>query len=149
VALLSEFLHPKLGRLLLAPALLVGFSSVIYWHWSDDLRFYAWVQLVPLLTIPCVMALFRTRYTHAWVLLLALGFYVLSKVSEAYDREIFEFTDRVVGGHAVKHLLAAASCLVVLEMLRRREAVPQQHSGTGTARPGIESGDVSKRQASS
>jgi hypothetical protein len=82
VALLSEFLHPKLGRLLLAPALLVGFSSVIYWHWSDDLRFYAWVQLVPLLTIPCVMALFRTRYTHGWVLLLALGFYVLSKVSE-------------------------------------------------------------------
>ncbi len=123
VALLSESIDEKLGRLLLAPALLVGSSSVLYWHLFDDLRFYAWVQFIPLLTIPVVMALFRSRYSHQPLLLLALGFYVLAKMSEAYDREIFAFTGRAVGGHAVKHLLAAACCFVILQMLRRRRAV--------------------------
>lgn len=119
-ALLSESIDKRLERLLLAPALLVGFSSVIYWHMFDDLRFYAWVQFFPLLTIPVVMILFRSRYSHQTLLLLALGFYILAKGSEAYDREIFAFTGRAVGGHAMKHLLAAACCFVILEMLRRR-----------------------------
>ena len=125
VALLNEFISQKLGRFLLIPALLLGFSSVLYWHWSDDLRFYRWLQMIPLLMTPVVMVLFKTRYTHQLLLLLALGCYALAKVSEAHDPDIFAFTNGAVGGHAVKHLLAAAGCFVLLEMLRRRRPVLQ------------------------
>ncbi len=123
VALLSEFVNKKLGKLLLAPALIVGFSSVIYWHWSDDLRFYRWVQWVPQLTIPLVVTLFKTPFSHRSWLLLALGCYVLAKVSESHDALIFEFTKGTFGGHAVKHLLAATCCWFVLDMLKRRKAI--------------------------
>jgi hypothetical protein len=123
VALLSESINERLGWLLLAPAVLAGVFSVIYWHLFDDLRFYAWVQFMPLLTIPVAMTLFRNRYSHQRLLLLALGCYVLAKVFEAYDQQIFSLSNRIVGGHLVKHLLAAIACFVILEMLRRRRGV--------------------------
>ncbi|HEX3717984.1 MAG TPA: ceramidase domain-containing protein [Verrucomicrobiae bacterium] len=60
VALLSESINEKLGSSLLVPAVLVGLFSVVYWHLFDDLRIYAWVQFMPLLTIPVVLALYRS-----------------------------------------------------------------------------------------
>ncbi|MBA2493224.1 MAG: ceramidase domain-containing protein, partial [Acidobacteria bacterium] len=57
-ALLGEYISEQLGRYILIPALLLGFSSVIYWHLFDDLRFYIWIQLIPLLTIPVIMILY-------------------------------------------------------------------------------------------
>lgn len=123
VALLSEYVDVRLGKVLLLPALLLGLASVLYWYKFDDLRLYIWVQLIPLLTVPVVMALFRPRYSHQWMLLLALGSYFLAKVTETYDREIFNFTQQLIGGHSIKHLLAAAGCFSVLLMLKKRRAL--------------------------
>jgi hypothetical protein len=131
VALVSEALNEGLSRLLLAPALVTGLASVVYWHLFDDLRFYAWVQVLPLLTVPVVLALFRRRYSHRSLLGLAVSCYVLAKVSEAYDPEIFGLTQGTVGGHALKHFLAAGGCLAVLEMLRRRSPLPPRLQAAG------------------
>lgn len=139
VALLSESVNEALARLLLVPALLVGIASVIYWHYSDDLRLYAWVQLVPLVTIPVVMLLFPSRYSHRPLLGLALACYIAAKLTEAYDREIFEFSDRCFAGHAVKHLLAAAGCLVILQMLRIRRPLKPFNRDSEQALSGITS----------
>jgi hypothetical protein len=46
---------------------------------------------------------------------------VLAKLTEIYDREIYNFTGRVFSGHSMKHLLAALGCLAVVMMLRRRK----------------------------
>jgi hypothetical protein len=119
-ALLGEYVSERLGKALLVPAVLLGFLSVLYWRWSDDLRFYAWVQLEPMLIVLVLVALFRPRNTHQWLLLLALGLYALAKVAEIYDGEVFASTRQSVSGHTLKHLLAASSCLAVLVMLRRR-----------------------------
>ncbi len=122
-ALLGESVNEKLGRHLLFPALLIGFSSVLYWHRYDDLRFYRWVQQMPLLVILVLLAFFRSRYSHQWLMLVAMGCYLLAKLSESHDREVLSFTQGVIGGHALKHLLAAACCGVIVEMVRRRKAV--------------------------
>jgi hypothetical protein len=45
---------------------------------------------------------------------------VLAKVFEEYDHAIYAATDHVMGGHALKHVSAAVSCLIILEMGRRR-----------------------------
>ena len=120
VALLAEYASAWLGRFLLVPAMLVGLSSVLYWHWFDDLRFYVWVQLLPLLMVPAVMLLFRPRYSRQWLLLLALAFYVLAKISETYDAEVFAFNQNLFSGHSLKHLLAACGCFSILVMLKTR-----------------------------
>lgn len=129
VALLAESLHAPLGKWLLLPAVLTGLASVLYWQRLDDLRFYVWVQAVPLLTIPMVMALFRKRYTHHWLLLVALGCYVIAKIFEFTDRETLAMTNGFVGGHALKHLFAALGCYLILVMLRKRTPVRSDCGG--------------------
>lgn len=122
VAVLTEHLHPRLEKILLVPAVLLGAASVLVWHVSGDLRLYAWVQFMPLLVIPAVLLLFDGRYTHRRLLLVALAIYALAKLAEHYDWMVFEATGKIISGHSLKHLLAAFALFVVYTMLRRRTA---------------------------
>ncbi len=122
VAVLSEHVNPKLERLLLLPAILLGIASVMVWHYTDDLRLYAWVQFMPLLVIPAVLLLFDSPYTHRGLLLVALAIYAVAKLAEHYDRAVFEATGEIISGHSLKHLLAALALFAVYRMLRRRAA---------------------------
>lgn len=119
-ALVGEHAGERLGRMLLRPAVAVGIASVFWWHYSDDLRIYIWVQAAPLIAIPFVLALFPGRYTHRHYLLYGVAFYALAKVAEYYDRETYALTSFFVSGHSLKHLLAAGGPLFVYLMLRRR-----------------------------
>jgi hypothetical protein len=95
-------------------------AAVLYWDFTYDLRLYYWVQSIPLLTIPTVMVLFRSGYSHQWLLLVAIGWYAFAKFSESYDLAIFRSTRYVVSGHSIKHLMAGVSCYSILAMLERR-----------------------------
>ena len=120
IALLGEYVHRKATSRLLFPAVLLGIASVLYWHWSDDLRLYAWVQFMPLITLPVILALFRSGYTDQWLLAAALGWYALAKLAEFYDAAVFQGLHGLLGGHTLKHLLIAVSCYSLLLMLRKR-----------------------------
>ncbi len=122
-ALLSEHLGEGFGRRALLPLVLLGTASVIWWYYTNDLRFYAWVQLAPFLMIPFVLALFPSRFTHRTYLLYGLGCYVLAKGAEFYDRELFELTSQILSGHSAKHLLASFGALFVYIMILRREPI--------------------------
>jgi hypothetical protein len=121
MAIVSESVHPKLGTILLLPGLMLGAGSVVYWHWYDDLRLYAWVQYAPLLILPALLALFPGQYSDRYMLLIALACYLLAKLFEFYDREVFAILHDRVAGHAIKHLWAAAGCFCILQMLRKRQ----------------------------
>ncbi|MBI2294594.1 MAG: ceramidase domain-containing protein [Betaproteobacteria bacterium] len=123
VALVSEHVDERLERVLLVPALLAGAASVAWWHYTDDLRPYIWVQGVPLLAIPVVLVAYAGQHTHRSYLLYGLAFYVLAKLAEFYDHELFALTAQAISGHSLKHLLAAFGPLFVLLMLMRRRAV--------------------------
>lgn len=129
VALIAESMDARWERRLLGPALLLGAASVIYWQFTDDLRLYAWVQFGPLLVIPVLLALYPGRYTHRWLIFVALGGYLLAKVLEMFDAPIFALTHQLIAGHAPKHLAAAAACSVLLEMVKRRQAVTGRTAG--------------------
>ena len=119
-ALVGEYAGARIGKILLAPALILGLMSVLYWHWFDDLRLYAWVQFFPLGVLPIVALLLRRRYTGQGFLVTALLCYILAKVAENHDHDIFTLTHELVSGHTLKHLLAASAGLAVLLMLQRR-----------------------------
>jgi hypothetical protein len=123
-ALLSEHLGARIERVLLAPALIAGIASVLWWHYTNDLRFYIWVQLAPFLAILVVLFAFPGRYTHRAYLLHGLALYALAKISEVYDGEIYSLTARSLSGHTLKHLLAAGAVLMVYLMLLRRTPLP-------------------------
>lgn len=128
VAILGEHVSARLATILLPPAILLGTFSVLYWHLTDDLRFYAWVQFFPLIIIPPVILLFRNRYSHRWFLPAAFACYLLAKFAELYDRELFALTHGFISGHSLKHLLAAAGLYVLVLMLRRRRVFSAQQN---------------------
>lgn len=117
-ALLAERVAPAWGsRGALAAALAIATASVVAWWWSEqagvgDLRPYVAVQFLPMLLVPAIFAL-RLPPTapgavagRDWFVVLAL--YALAKALEVADGPIHEALG-VVGGHPVKHLVAAAA----------------------------------------
>ena len=125
VAVLADYVNPRLEKILLAPAVVLGLASVIYWHYTDDLRLYVLVQFLPLLMIPAILFLFPGTRQDRGYLLTALAIYMVSKLAEHYDRAVFECAGAIISGHSLKHLLAALAVFVVYMMLRRRALRPQ------------------------
>lgn len=124
VVLLSEHISEKFGKILF-PALLLGVVSVFVWVITSDLRFYFWIQFSSFISIPIILFLFPSKYTHKSGYFVALGFYALAKVTEVKDREIFEMTNRLISGHSMKHILAAVGLMCLAWMVRvRRVADP-------------------------
>jgi len=122
IGILGEYISERF-RSMLVPAVVIGAYSVLHWRWFDDLRLYYCVQLIPLLMIPLVMALFRPRYTHQWLLLVGAGWYALAKLAELWDKFVFAATGELVSGHTLKHIFAAAGCLSILLTLYKRKPV--------------------------
>lgn len=123
-ALITERINVTTGLRSLLPLLLLGISSPIQWYWSElrgqgDLRFYAAVQICAVLSLPLFLILFAPRYTRSSDLAVVVGFYVLAKLFETFDRQIFA-AGHLVSGHTLKHLASSLSGYWILRMLRLR-----------------------------
>jgi hypothetical protein len=119
-ALLCEHVSARSERWLLGAAILVGLASVLYWRFFDDLRPYVWIQVAALLMIPVALVLFRNERGGERFLIVGFACYGLAKVAEVFDHPIFDLTGAWIGGHTLKHLLAALACFAVYAMLKQR-----------------------------
>ena len=123
--ILAEFVSVKAGKVLFIPFLLIGLFSIWYWNFTEqqgagDLRLYALVQFLPMLLIPLILITFPTRFTHIRLYWLFLGFYLMAKVFETFDHQIYQFLSGI-SGHPIKHVLASIGCLVFLYQIKIRE----------------------------
>ncbi|WP_082008698.1 hypothetical protein [Photobacterium gaetbulicola] len=109
---IAEYLSPKLGKAMLLPTLAYGVLSVIYWYMTDvvngrgDMAPYVLVQLLPIIHIPIILWLYPNRHHPTKYYLYALGLYVLCKMAESKDDELYQLTSQI-SGHSLKHILAA------------------------------------------
>jgi hypothetical protein len=120
--LLAERFGPRIGGRLLAPLVLLGLASALYWGITDDLRPYGFAQFFPIAGIILLVSLTRAPYSNGYGYLVTIGFYALAKVAESTDRAVFDATGQV-SGHTLKHLFAAAGAWWILRMMRRRSAI--------------------------
>jgi len=100
-----------------------GVGSVLLWRASElrsqgDLRFYAAVQVYSILVLLLVL-LFPAKYTRGADFAVVVGFYVVAKILEDTDRQVFAL-GHLVSGHTLKHLAAAAAGYWILRMLQKR-----------------------------
>ncbi len=123
-AVVGERVNARLGSRLVVPLVALGIATVLYWAMGGDLRPYLVTQYGSLAAVLVLALACRSRYTHGWVLFLAIGAYVLAKFAEAYDRQVFELSGHALSGHTLKHLLAAGALYAVLWSLRRRSLRP-------------------------
>jgi hypothetical protein len=121
---IMERIGVKAGLISLFPCVLIGLSTVIYWHATEtaghgDLRPYVFMQLYPMIGIPLAMALLPPRYTRASYLLFIIVLYGCSRIPEVYDAAVYSRLD-LVSGHTLKHIIAAIALTPIFVMLRRR-----------------------------
>ena len=122
-AMIAERISVRAGLAILPVLLLFGFASVWQWYLSElrgvsDLRFYAAVQVYAIVTLLLILLL-PPKYTRSSDLPVVVGFYVLAKLLETFDRAVFS-VGHIVSGHTLKHLVAAAAGWWILRMLERR-----------------------------
>jgi hypothetical protein len=129
-AMISERVSVPTGFYLLPVLLWIGALSVVLWWYSEargagDLRPYAAVQVYAVLILP-VLLLLPPRYTRSWDFAVVFGFYVLAKVFETADRQIFSLDRHTISGHTLKHLAAGAAGFWILMMLQKRRRIQAQ-----------------------
>jgi hypothetical protein len=127
-AMIGERVSQRVYTIVLWPLTLMGIFSAVYWIVTEsygigDLRMYVFVQFFPLLAIPLLLWLCPPCYTHSYYIVAALVCYVVSKICEDQDRQIWLLTNQLISGHALKHLFAALGCYLLLVMLKRRVRV--------------------------
>ena len=147
--LIGESICVRAGRLLLWPLVLIGFASVVYWHFSEiagsgDLRLYALVQFLPMVIMPLILLLFRSPISAGWTWSV-IGAYAVSKAAELADGPIYALFG-FVSGHSVKHLLAAGGGLIFAVALRSRNRLGRRGEsgvkrGGHTAPTALHTGD--------
>jgi hypothetical protein len=121
---IGEFVSPRVGAILLIPLVTIGILSVLYWYWTEttgngDLRPYVLVQFLPMIVIPVILVCFDSVFIKTGGYWLLLSAYVIAKLCEHFDREIFHVAG-VVSGHTLKHLAAAVGIYLLLVSFRRR-----------------------------
>ncbi|XP_062231807.1 uncharacterized protein LOC133929175 [Phragmites australis] len=125
-----ERVDDRTGPKSLAPLVIAGALSIMYWRFFDDLRPYA-VQFVPCIAIPVMAIVIPPMYTHSSYWLrqqVSNGFYLLAKVEEAADKPIYKWTHHIVSGHTLKHLCAAMVPVFLALMLAKRTIEPERVS---------------------
>ena len=119
----------RTGLLALVPMLLIGIGTVVYWIVTErqgrgNVMPYVVLQAYVVIVLLKLTAMHPSRYTHGNAIYAVFAGYLLAKVFEHYDRQIFELTG-VVSGHTLKHVVAGLAGVPVAYMLwRRRLAGP-------------------------
>ncbi len=123
-AILADRINAKSGVYIAAAAIPAGVGALLYWLWSEmagagDLRFYGLVQAYPLLCLVLVPWLLpEARFSQTRFIYSMVGLYGVAKVLELFDEQVLTLTGQFISGHSMKHLVAAAACLVVVPMIR-------------------------------
>lgn len=125
--IIREYVHAEAGRKGLWPLLFLGILSVCYWQMTGsrgqgDLRFYLLVQFLPMLLIPLILLLFKTKGRSSLAMWLILLAYVIAKIFESADVEFLMATGSL-SGHSMKHIAAALAPLIYLIFLKRKTTV--------------------------
>jgi hypothetical protein len=128
-AVIAERISVKAGLRSLAPLLVAGVASVLYWRWSglsgaENILPYAIVQYGGIAAIVALAALFPSRYTRGADVLIAVAIYAIAKLAEVLDAQIYAL-GHLVSGHTLKHLLAALAVWWLLRMLQLRTPISQ------------------------
>jgi hypothetical protein len=128
--IVAEYISVKAAKMILIPLILLGIVSVIYWHYTEshgigDLRFYGLIQFLPIIIIPIIVLTHTSKFNTSkgyWFLLIA---YILAKLFENYDQQIYLLTADLISGHSIKHMSAALGIYCLYSYYKNRFQISQ------------------------
>lgn len=128
----GELISKKLGKILLLPLIITGIISVLHWFNTEsqgegDLRLYILVQFLPVILIPLILLSFKGIFTTVKGYWFLLGAYLLAKLLEHYDSDIYDALI-FISGHSLKHVAAALGIyLLLISYQNRTEALTESN----------------------
>ena len=125
--LIERRITPRAPLLWLAALEAFGIASVIVSGTRDDLRLYGVAQYFPVLVLLILI--------EGW-LWAAGAAYLIAKICELFDHQIFRALHETISGHTLKHLFAAAGIYFIWLWLRSPPADPRgraPRAGTSSA----------------
>lgn len=96
--------------------LVYGMCSVIYWAFTDNLTPYLILQFGGLIWL--LISAIRTTGAQLLNWYSLLGCYVLAKIAEQLDVQLFELFQHIISGHSLKHLIASIGLIIAIVQLR-------------------------------
>ncbi|HYD19087.1 MAG TPA: ceramidase domain-containing protein [Patescibacteria group bacterium] len=121
---IRERVNERWGNRLFPLFIAAGLFSVWYWDHTEalgqgDLRPYALVQFFPIVAILLMISLFPARNPKATrYLFLTLGWYIVAKLLEHFDPQVFAMTGGTISGHTIKHVAAAVGVACMIPYMR-------------------------------
>ncbi|MBK8814378.1 MAG: alkaline phytoceramidase [Methylococcaceae bacterium] len=117
----AECISHHLAIRLLSPLLVMGLFSVLYWYQTEinghgDLRPYLLIQFLPVVLIPLILGLYKANSKCCAYVWAVLGFYVMAKIAESFDSQLYHSLI-IVSGHTIKHLLAGMGTYFIYRKL--------------------------------
>jgi len=109
--LIERRITPRAPLLWLAGLEVFGIASVIVTRVDDDLRLYGVAQYFPVLVLVVLI--------EGW-LWAAAAAYLIAKLCELLDRQIFHALHETISGHTLKHLFAAAGIYFIWRWVSSR-----------------------------
>jgi len=102
--------------------MLMGFGSVLYWSYTEsfnegDLRPYILVQFLPMVLIPLILIIFKNKKNKSFYIFPVFGCYLLAKLFEYFDKEVFTFTNEIISGHTLKHIISAIATYYIYKWM--------------------------------
>ena len=119
---IEERVNARVGAIVLWPSLAIGLFSLLLWRWSNDLRFYFWVQFFPGISVILLILLYPAKHTGTGCWIVAGMLYLLAKVFEFTDETMYS-AGNLLSGHTLKHFAAAAACYAILRYSQTRRQV--------------------------
>ncbi len=117
----TDRIAPQAGPHLVLPVLMIlGLGSQIVWRFGGDLRLYWVIEVGTVALIPAIVLLFDGRRTRLRQVFWMAACFSLATATEFFDHQIHAASGGWISGHALKHLLAAAAGLAVIDMLPRK-----------------------------
>jgi hypothetical protein len=91
-------------------------GSVLYWAQFGSLWPYAVLQFGGMLALAVLTLLRKVDTPRAWGFV--IGWYIVAKIFEMYDFQIWLLTGNLVAGHAIKHVASGLAGLALLGVVR-------------------------------
>lgn len=126
--LVGETVSVRLSLWLWPILLGIGIYSVLQWRGSElanmgDMRLYLSVQAFTIIAVIVMLFASSPYYNRAIDLAVIVMLYVLAKLFELLDHQVFAFTSGFISGHTLKHFAAAMAGLWLIRMLWKQKIV--------------------------
>ena len=123
--LIYDFIGVRIGQIAFFILVPLGIFSIFYWQYTEsigqgDLRFYAFVQFFPMVIAPFILWLFPKKTKYVKYIILILAWYIVAKLAEHFDKEIFEILG-FWSGHTIKHFVGAISLYYIIKLIQAWE----------------------------